>query len=485
MPKPLLMVIKTLTTHFAFRQDMSEKNLTIIFTAIYVLARILSFSTYEYPLANEIIAGILTAIFFVICLKSTKLGWLMLVAELLLDGAGRFFELRELLLRTWFLGIFSLVWLISKIIQKNKFVLPTRKEIFGIITLITVIVWSIINGFISRHATGNILQDAILYFFILLIFPAIDFGYQILKSLHTVVKAWLVGTTLFTFTTFIIYSSGIGKLQDAYYHWFRDVAGGKITDLGENFFRVTLSEHLLLVPIIIILCALIMENFKNLKLWFFNICALLALTLNFTRIYYLTLFIGLLILAIRQPIKKWLPVCAITLLIIPCLLTSINFIASGGRSFGLNFLGLKIGGLTNPQTDLSGVVRLLMLPDIYKTIGRGPWLGNGLGATVTYVDPISQFTVTRTQFDWGYLEMTAELGIIGLVIFVTLLLVILLKLKNLAYYPQSIDSLNPHLARGFLAGGVALCVINITTPALFQGFGILYLTFLLLYIHPQ
>ena len=98
-----------------------------LLTLAYTFIRVLSFATYTYPVANEIIAGVLVGVFVYICFKHPKLGWLILVSELVLDGVGHFFELQNLLLRTWFLGTFGLIWLVTKIRQKDfKIELPLK-----------------------------------------------------------------------------------------------------------------------------------------------------------------------------------------------------------------------------------------------------------------------------------------------------------------------------------------------------------------------
>jgi len=122
---------------------------------------------------------------------------------------------------------------------------------------------------------------------------------------------------------------------------------------------------------------------------------------------------------------------------------------------------------------VSGAIRMAMLPDIFRTITARPWLGSGLGTTVSYRDPTTQLIETRTQFDWGYFEMIAELGIFGTLAYLFLLIVILRKGTRSAV---AVDSSVVH---GLLAGAIALFIVNITTPALFQGFGVLYFVFLI------
>ena len=116
---------------------------------------------------------------------------------------------------------------------------------------------------------------------------------------------------------------------------------------------------------------------------------------------------------------------------------------------------------------------MLLIPPILETIKENPVLGAGLGATIIYTNPTSFTPMETSQFDWGYLEMLAELGPIGLLYFLILLGVILFEcFKRVQQYSDYHD-----LHVGLLAGLISLMIINITTPALFHVFGILYLVF--------
>lgn len=445
--------------------------------AVYIFIRLVSFTTYTKPLANEIVAGFLVGAFAFICFKNLKFGWLMLIGELLLDGAGHFFEWQQLLLRTWWLGIFGLVWFIHKIKNKEKWERPAKPIFFSLVGFGIVAVWSVINGFIHGHATTNILQDFILFCFLLLFFPAADFKDQGEKIIVPLTKIWIAGSAIFSLITFFIYSSGLGSLPDTYYHWFRNIVAGKITDLGDYFFRIVLPEHLFIVPIILVIAAYLINQPKNKKLWVLLVCSLFILTLNFSRIYFLALAVGLIVLAFKNSFKHWLAISSLIIFSIFFLFSSFHFLASRGQSIGLELLGLRTTGTTNLSSDPSGAIRLAILPDALRQIKEHPWFGSGFGAAVTYTDPTTHEQVTRTQFDWGYLEMLAELGIVGTLVFFYFFFTLIIRLAHQAYTTDETN--NSPLLCGLLAGAVSLLVINLTTPALFHGFGILYIIVLL------
>lgn len=450
-----------------------QKKLFYITTA-YLAIRLFSFLTYYHPTLNAIIATILILSFSYVAFKKPALAWIILVGELLLDGTGHFFELHGLILRTWFLGIFGIIWLWHTLKQRTLS-FPSPKYIrIGFALLCLTLVMAIANGFIKHHVPTHIFQDAMLYGFIFLLFPAIQYKEDIRSYLPTFLHAFIVGSAIFSLVTFLIYATGLGELPDWYYHWIRNVAGGKITDLGGNFFRVVFSEHLLFVSIILALIAKLIQTPKQTLLWVLLLLSTFILSLNFTRIYFVALAVGLLVLVIKQPVKRWFIVSATVPISIFLFFSLFNILTSHGQTAGLQLLGFKVNGITTPTSDPSGAIRLAILPNALERIHAHPWFGNGLGTTVTYIDPISKQEVTRTQFDFGYHEMLAELGIIGTTFFLFFLLSILYTLARQTYSKAHLSTKQIALRQGLLAGGISLFVVNITTPALFQGFGVLF-----------
>ncbi len=436
----------------------------------YIVLRAASFALQGYAWAEETIAALIIGVFIYVCLKNISLAWKLLVLELLIDGAGHFFELRSLLLRTWFLGIFALVWVWHKVRTRSPIILPAKNILIALGVFGVFLTWSMVNGFMRGNAPMFIVQDAILYLFILLLFPALEFENKFQPIYTAAIKVFIFGSTFFSLLTLALYSSGVFVLTDSYYHWFRNVASGKITDLGFNFFRIVLPEQILFVPIILILFSLLIKKVSDKKLWVLMACSLIVLTLNFTRIYILALAVGALILLYRVPLKQWFKTAGITLTVSLLIFFSIHFVSSRGESTGLDLIGVRISGIRAPQSDVSGAIRMAMLPDILKTIAARPLQGSGLGTTVTYIDPVTKSTETRTQFDWGYLEMIAELGIVGATAYIILLMTII--------YNFARSHKDSNFGHGLIAGAIALFIVNITTPALFQGFGVLYFVFL-------
>lgn len=448
-----------------------------IWLSLFIIVRIFSYITFTYNLGllNNLVSIILITLFAHLSYKKNDVAFVLVVAELILGGAGAFLSLGGFIIRTWLLGIFGVTWLYHKLKQKDLSILSIKKFKWPFLIVTAVILTAMINGFVNQHQTMFILQDAMLYFFLFLIFPLFDYYQTIKKQLKNIVEAFIYGTSIVTFFILGLYSSGVGELPDSFYHWFRNVAGGKITDVGGNLFRIVTSEHLFIVPIILVLFSTILHKKKQKKAWVLLALLLAVLVLNMTRIYLLALIISMICLALKQSIKRWLFVSTMVMLMISGWFVSFSFVTSYGSSIGGSLFGLKFSGVTDPNAEVSGATRMIILPKAIEVIKTHPFVGSGLATEITFYNPAINKEVTRTQFDWGYLEMIAELGIIGALFYC--LFFIFFGIPFLIKNYISKATKDKVINRGLIAGAVSLFVINLTTPALFQGYGVLYLIF--------
>ncbi len=437
----------------------------------YILIRALSFFLVGFVALQNIIAAALVATFIFFCVKDLSTAWKLLIVELLLDGAGHFFELHGLLLRTWLLGIFAIFWLARR---RTKIVLPPKNTWIALGVFAACFAWAIINGILHHNGITPVLQDAMLYLFAALMFPGLEMESGRQRIYGAAVKVFIVGSAIFSVLTLALYSSGYYILQNSYYHWFRDVAAGKITDLGTHFFRIVTAEQILFVPIILILLGMLTKKITDKKIWTLMTLSLTVLILNFTRIYFIGIAVGAGFLLFYTPWKQWLRACGLTLLASAIIFFGFHLAASRGQSLGLELLGVRASGIRAPTTDPSGAIRLALLPDIKRHILAHPLLGSGLATQVTYLDPLTKTYLMRTQFDWGYLQMITDLGMTGTAAYIFFLGTLLYNFEKKIKMP------------GYIAGAIALFVINFTTPAIFQGFGVLYFALLVVATqHPS
>lgn len=448
---------------------------------IYFIIRI--FSYYFSPgtplyLANPvnwvISFGILaTAVYFLI--KKDQRGWLIIAAELILGGAGSFLEIYGIALRTILLVFAMGIFLYHAIAEKKlDFFLENKPMFYILLSIYTVVGIATVRGFYLGNNPKLILADAIPYLFLLYYFPLkqllLSEGFR--RVTFSMLLASAVGSFIFTYFTLAGFSSHIFILQDSYYHWFRDVASGKITDYSTGFFRIITNEQLLLIPLFLYLFAKQLADktvAHSRLLQIASILLLAILTINLTRIYFLGLAVGMLFLFSFKNWKRWIVHSAAALFIFLAVFVLTHLAATKGKSLGLEYLGLRLQSIAVPQSEDSSLSRMLLLPKILDKVKENPILGNGLGDTVAVYSPIFKESITTPHFDWGYLEILAEMGVIGLLSWLSLVGYALFHIKK--YH-------------NFFAPLVALLFINITSPALFHVMGIVFIIAFLANIKP-
>ena len=483
---------------------------------IYFIIRLFSYfyspSTPLYaanPVNWLISAGILAATVYFLLKKDIR-GWLIIAAEIILGGAGSLLEIKGVSLRTCLLIISIIIFVIQKIKDKEYLIIIKQNKyvIYLLSFIMAAVIISAVRGYFLGHNLKFILADAIPYLFFLYYFPLKQLlsSEKFRQTAFSMIIAAIIGNFIFIYFTLAGFSSEIFVLQDSYYHWFRDVAGGKITDYGTGFFRILLNEQLLLIPIFLWLFGKIVSSpplqggvgggLSRLResriplaagpstatlnasatpsslplgkgeMTIVAITAVLLLgilTINITRIYLVALAIGILFLFSVKNWKRWLTYSAAAFIFFITVFSLTHLAATKGKSLGWEYLGLRLQSIAAPQTEDSSLSRLLLLPKIWEKIKLNPLLGNGLGDTITVYSPVFKINITTPHFDWGYLEIWDEMGIIGLmawIIFIIYLLSSIIKSNKI-----------------FLAPAVALLVINITSPALFHALGIVLIAY--------
>jgi len=344
------------------------------------------------------------------------------------------------------------------------------------IPLFIIIFAATLIGLFLGNSMQHVLQDVIPYAFLLLLLPSFYlFKREFMQ--HYIIRlmiVFLLCSAIFSIFTFILFSAGIAELQDPFYKWIRDVLAGKITQLTPTFYRIVFPEHLLVTPAALVILSLLMRDEKHHKMWrILFISAMIILVLNFSRSYFLGFMAGGLALKYTHKLKQWFKEGIWSVAVFVVLFFGVNLIASAGADSGLSILTNRAISIVNPAIEQSSLTRSQLLEPIFQTIRHHPLIGNGLGATITYIDSKTYAPITTTQFDWGYLELLAELGPLGFLYFLTLIGFILFE------YIRKINSVPDYhdFKVGLLAGFVALLVINITTPALFHVFGMFYMIF--------
>lgn len=437
------------------------------FLLIYFGLRIFSF--YFQPvttlnpnpsLPNTVITIIILLTAAILLSKKNPWGWHIIAAEMILGGSGGFLQAFGITLRSLLLITSLTIYPLQE--RKNIFAFEKDKLFIGALLLIAAL--GITRGLLFNHTKSLVISDAVPYLFLLYYFPLRELlkNEPWKKRCISMLQAAIFAQAIFILYTFAGLANGLLQLQDAFYHWYRDIAGGKITLVEFNFYRLVLNEQLLLVPVMLFF---LYKSINEKRKYFIVALLLFLLSINLTRIYLIAIFIGTLALFTRENWKRALAVLLGSLAIFLIIFSSLFMYSSGGKSFGLEVFGLRLQSIVAPYTEESSLSRMLLLPKIFKQISEYPILGRGLGSTVSVFSPVENKLITTSNYDWGYLEILVELGLVGLGSWLFFLFNIVIKQKN--------------LPRWQIASLVSLLVINITSPAIFHVFGITLLTLLM------
>ncbi len=465
------------------------KNIFLLFF-LYLFIRVTSFfappetTLQNGSFFNSLISIAILIVTSYLIIKKNDYAWYIIAAEIILGGSGNFFSVFEISLRTLLLVSSLALFVLSK--PLNETILSLCEHTFFLkilIVLYFIVATSAIRGFYFGHSASQIFADTIPYLFLLYYFPFSEiFKKEKFRNFITQsLIAALIGNLTLIFFTFIGFSLQLFHPQDAYYHWFRDVANGKITDLGYNFYRIVINEHLLLIPLFLLFFnRLLSQDVKEYKKYFQISCLLILglLAISLTRIYLIALIIGLVLSFSTINYKKWILFCTLSLFTFILIFVGMHTAASRGKSLGLELFGLRIQSIAAPDIEDSSLSRKILLPKILEKIKKRPLLGNGLGDTVTIFSPVVKKEITTSEFDWGYFEIIDELGIVGFITWLILISGLIMQIKKI---PKI--SLHPGPSAFFLIPLISLLVINITSPALFHVFGIILIT--IFYLETQ
>ena len=452
---------------------MNSKITTTKLLILYFAVRLFSYIfTPATPLwaqspINTVVSFFILALSAYWIYRNDERGWYIVAGEIILGGAGGYLSIAGTSLRTCLLIVSLAIYFTQKLYRERKiFFTQLRTWHYLIFLVLGAAILSAAIGLYHGHARGGVIADLIPYFFFLYIFPLSDLylSDKFREISKRAILATIFGNAILILLTQAGLSAGIFALQDHYYHWYRDVALGKITDLDFHFYRLVLNEHLLLIPLTLYFIGDIIRN-KATKMNILVLSSLLfILANNLTRIYMVALAVGTLILFSVKNWKKWLAVSASAAIGFMLIFVANHTIASRGQSFGLEIFGLRLQSIASPQMEDSSLSRLLLLPKILEKIKSAPILGQGLGDTVTVYSPVFDTTITTPHFDWGYLEIWAEMGLVGLLSWIAFIGYLLYHIiKNKHKYNKNI----------FAAILIGFMIINITSPALFHVFGIL------------
>jgi len=396
-----------------------------------------SFVAHRYPQFADAIWLALVVVVFFSSLRRLSVGFAALLVELIVGSHGHMIEmsLGHLGIRQ---GLFLVVlgaWFIHLFSDSTKAALRKRlSEAFARgstfrkwLALYFTVVLGFISAWISGVPLAQAFSDGNAYIFALLALPVLTISFS-KKEFFNVIGTAITWLCLKTLIIFYVYSHfGPGILR-ATYVWIRDTRVGEITHLVGYIYRVFLSSHLWLVPIALILMRALYCRTKVRGLVISAMMLVFAtLIISLSRSMVLALGVGVIILialSIFERERKNLGtmliqafISFVAAIVLVTIVANFPIPRPGGYQSLTDVLKDRYGSIEDPAVG----ARWALLKPLWADIKNKPLLGYGFGHEVSYVSPDPYYRnrnnglVTSSAFEWGFLDIWTESGLIGLI----------------------------------------------------------------------
>lgn len=482
--------------------NIDYKKLVTLLTA-FLVVEVLSFLSFSFPAFSPFIFGALTLGVLFLSFYRLEYGLLLVVAELVVGSLGHLFYFSalgfplsiRLVLWTSVMASFTAKFIFQLFREKGRSVYwqaikswPLLKY-FWLLFLFMVI--ALANGLLRGHGPVIIFSDfnAWLYFFLL--FPILAVYRQPDKPsfvrLRLVFIASAICLSLETLFLLFAFTHNLSFTPEIY-SWLRRTIVGEVTPTLSGWPRIFIQSQIYSAVAFFLVFWQDREKASRKLSSGERVLALLvaafflsSILISFSRSFWVGLAVALfftLLLVLRSSgfwrtlrAAVWLLAAGALGFLIIYVTAVFPYPAPG--AFSADFMSrLK------SQNDAAVASRWSLLPVLVQEIKKEPLLGQGFGATVTYLsrDPrvLAQNPsglYTTAAFEWGYLDVWLKLGLLGLFAYLFLLGKIVVSALPKRGTPP--DYLRPALAVGL----VFLAVTHIFTPYLNHPLGIGFLLF--------
>lgn len=512
---------------------------------IFLTTYILSFLGYLFPAVGQFLFWIIILICFYLIRKNLSYGVLMLLAELFIGAKGYLFSTNILdfivSIRLALFIIIFLAWLIEKVKHRDikfistKFFLP-----FSIFTVWLVV--GVITALINGNYIKNIFFDVNGYMYFALAFVVFDTLIsepRIKQLFNTLVAGGLAISILaiYMFLNFtILHQDSRPDMANAIsteqtideeeedeegkkishsitakyelrsfevirntlnqkpmiYRWSQDTGMGEISYLAGPFFRAFSSGQLYSLIIFIMVLTFLFKREKwvfdrtTWLLLIFGVLSGLALLVCFSRSLWLGLIAGILFILFNLSRKRAGKIIIIILVLISLTSAVVYFIVPDA----FEVVGGRLSSIINPSEESSGTNRINILTPARNKILEHPIIGSGFGSTIIYesVTPEKLGTLRVFAFEWSYIDTMIEIGLIGVVLYLWLII----RIFREGYRLITKESLKNNkdviiLILALMSAIFAMLVANITTPYLNHplGIGLIITTMAFIYFYKE
>ncbi|MBI5404841.1 MAG: O-antigen ligase family protein [Candidatus Kerfeldbacteria bacterium] len=460
----------------------------LIVVAILGLVEAVSFLGFRVPAIGQVAFLATTVLTAILTWRRLETGLLILFAELFMGGKGYLlsYDLGDdrLSIRIAVFVVVLATWLIKHRGPGNpfKYIPPVYRR--WLVLLGIIVAFGVINGLIRHRGAGTVYFDANAFLFFglvpVLFAPSINWRRQAVRTMTILAAAAIILGIKSLFSLGIFAHLEPGQLTN-YYRWIRTTGVGEIAYINGNSYRVFFQSQIFGLFAAFILAALLLPSSQGrLRQWWLMVPIILGTTavmISLSRSFWIGGAVGALAgttLAWRHwrwTIRQALFTIGLGTLAVAYTLTSwaLHFqypFPPSKDSATAKLIGQRFQALGGEAAASS---RLNQLKPLRDGIIEHPVIGSGFGTKLTYMsnDPRQQQSpdrgiFTTTAFEWGYLDLTLKLGLLGLAAYLGLLWIIMSKLWKHS----------SRLSFGILLAILSLSVVHVTTPYLNHPIGI-------------
>ena len=437
-----------------------------------VVSMALSWLSYVWPDTQIWILMSILAIVFVASCYRLLFGVAVVIAELVIGSQGHMIgQLR--------LGLFLAVFLagIIWIIRERRIAFLYTRYWKWYLALSCVLALAVLTAWWYGNSLTYLFLDLNGYLFVAMIIPFTQ-ALRTETDLKKLLAVFWAGLTILLIETMVIlfvfsHPAAFQYYLPELYRWLRDFRLAEITAQDNNFTRIFFQSHLyVLFGFIAASLQFITKQSHRLTLLALG-ATLLLLFVSYSRSFWVSTIVVVVILTVlayrQKMFWKYLGSVLLSAAIGSVIVLGIINIPLFGSGAGVDASSL-LTDRTDVTTDVGGGSRLALLPPLTLAALQHPLLGSGFGTTVSYAtkDPRaleqnSDGMYTTYAFEWGYLDLWLKLGLVGALVYISIVVAILLRLWYLRDHPIAMVA-----GMGVLAVGI----VHLFTPYLNHPLGI-------------
>ena len=412
----------------------------------------------------------------------------VIIIETILGGAGRYFTVGSLSIRMILYAVTIFIFILCLIKdRKNIFINFKTMDInLKLIILFGIwIIFSAVNGYyVSKNSLSEIVRDLTGYASFALVF-VFSYALDSKRDVNCITKIVAVCVVIQASAIVLIhYGLGIGILEfNSFNAYLQSIYIGNIGLIAPDSIRIFFKSSIYLQVGFIILLEMVTREISKKKRVITYIALIIvsyAIILSFTRGFWIAAFVTSFIYIILKRPKRIFKTISVVLCGIIIML-GFSMAIFGNTNIAYSILAraglvhvtqdvatkkiIKID--SDDVVDMSLDFRIKLKTAMFSRIEKRPILGNGFGVVL---DEVSQ-KVSHSEY--MFYDIWVEMGLIGLLLYCSIFVVLLIKWLSIRERQFSINEL--HYLDEYIIALLGVIFTSSLNPFLNNPIGITYL----------